>query len=147
MAPELAERFRAVIPSWIAGKDVLAAPYGTDFDWANGVFKFDTQPNLISMIGAQASIDVISEIGVATIYQHNVMLANRFRQGLALAPSNSAIVAVPWIGAAERLARVGVRATEWRGNLRVSFHFYNTVDDVDLALAGLRDTGPGTART
>ena len=32
-------------------------------------------------------------------------------------------------------------------HLRVSFHFYNTVDDVDLALAGLRDTGPGTART
>jgi selenocysteine lyase/cysteine desulfurase len=139
MAPDLSERFRAVIPSWITGKDVVAAPYGTDFDWAGGTFKFDTQPNLVSMIGTRASVDVISEIGVETIHEHNVALANRFRLGLDLAPSNSAIVTIPRLGAAERLARVGVRATEWRGNLRVSFHFYNTVDDVDLALAGLRD--------
>ena len=118
MRPELAEQFSPVVPGWIAGKDVMAAPYGTEFDWATGPPKFDMVPNLISMIGAKASIDLISEIGVEKIHAHDVALANRFRAAMQLPPSNSAIAVIPSSGALERLREAGMSATEWRGNLR-----------------------------
>ncbi len=53
-------------------------------------------------------------------------------------PSTSAIVSLPWEGAAKQLAAAGIRATEWRGNLRLAFHVYNDEADVDSALAVLR---------
>jgi selenocysteine lyase/cysteine desulfurase len=66
-----------------------------------------------------------------------VALANRFRAGLGLAPSNSAIVSTTIDGAEEKLARAGVRAAVRAGSLRASFHVYTTEEDVDAALAAL----------
>jgi selenocysteine lyase/cysteine desulfurase len=134
MRPEVAEPFRAVTPGWAAATDPMAAPYGTDFRQPPSGRKFDTVPNLISMIAAKQSIDAIVGLGVETINRHDVALANRLRVGLKKAPSNSAIVVLPWEGAARHLAAAGIRATEWRGNLRMSFHVYNDESDVDAAL-------------
>lgn len=134
MRPEVAARFRPVTPSWASMEDPAAPPYGADMRMPPSGRKFDTVPNLISMIAARQSIDALLSIGVDTIHRHDVALANRFRAGLKLAPSNSAIVALPWEGAAKRLAAAGVVATEWRGNLRLSFHVYNDESDVDAAL-------------
>jgi len=134
MRPEVAGRFRPVTPSWASMCDPMAAPYGTDMQVPLSGRKFDTVPNLISMIAARQSIDALVGIGVETIHRHDVSLANRFRIGLKKAPSNSAIVSLPWEGAAKRLAAAGIVATEWRGNLRLSFHVYNDESDADAAL-------------
>ena len=56
---------------------------------------------------------------------------------MGLEPSDSAIVPVAADGAAERLAAAGIRAAVRAGNARLSFHAYNTDDDVDLAVAAL----------
>jgi len=135
MTEDMAERFRPSTPSWAASFDPLAAPYGTQFRSAPGARKFDTVPNLMSLLAARRSIDAITELGVDSIQKHNVMLANRFRNGMQMNSSNSAIVTVPWEGGAAHLAQAGVRATEWRGIVRLSFHLYNSADDVDRALA------------
>jgi selenocysteine lyase/cysteine desulfurase len=142
MRPELAARIKPVTPSWVACKDSLAPPNGTDFDLAEGARKFDTVPNLVSMVGAQRSIDLITQIGVHKIYQHNLELANRFRDGIGLPPSNSAIVTIFRPGAVEQLARANIRAMEWCGNLRVSFHYYNSEEDVNHALDVLAGPRP-----
>ena len=63
---------------------------------------------------------------------------------MGLDPSNGAIVPVEADGAAERLAAAGVRAAVRAGNARLSFHVYNTDDDVDAAVAAL--TGQGATR-
>jgi selenocysteine lyase/cysteine desulfurase len=86
------------------------------------------------MIAARRSVDAIVGLGVEAIHKHDVALANRFRAGLQLPPSNSAIVSLPWEGAAKQLAAAGIRATEWRGNLRLGFHLYNDESDVDAAV-------------
>jgi selenocysteine lyase/cysteine desulfurase len=86
------------------------------------------------MIALRRSIDAIVAIGVETIHEHDVKLANQFRAGLGLGATNSAIVSLPWEGAAAHLAAAGVKATEWRGNLRMSFHLYNSGDDVARAV-------------
>jgi selenocysteine lyase/cysteine desulfurase len=45
---------------------------------------------------------------------------------------------LPLHGAAALLAQSGIRATEWRGNLRLSFHVYNSAEDVERTLEALR---------
>jgi selenocysteine lyase/cysteine desulfurase len=41
-------------------------------------------------------------------------------------------------GAAERLAAAGITATSRAGRTRLSFHLYNTAEDVEMAVAALR---------
>lgn len=68
------------------------------------------------------------------IRDHDVALANRFRAGVGLEPSNSAIVTADLPGAAERLAKAGIVASVRGGRLRTSWHVYNDAHDVDRVL-------------
>ena len=77
------------------------------------------------------------EIGIAEIGSHDVALANRFRTGLGLSQSYSAIVKVEVADAATKLERAGIRAATRAGSLRASFHVYTTEADVDAALDAL----------
>jgi len=138
LAPERAGRMRPAVPGWPATSDAMAPPYGVDAQLANGTRRFDSAPNLISMIGAAQSIDAITAIGVDNIGKHNIDLANRLRMGLDMPPGNSAIVTLPIPGAAKHLAGAGIVATEWRGILRLSFHLHNSESDVARTLAALR---------
>ena len=79
----------------------------------------------------------MGRIGVEAIGAHDVALANRFRAGLGLEPSDSAIVSVDVAGAEQSLERAGIRAAVRAGSLRASFHLYNTHEDVDAALDAL----------
>ena len=72
--------------------------------------------------------------GVDAIHAHDVALANRFRAGLGLEPSNSAIVFCDVEDAADKLERAGTRAAVRGGRLRTSWHVYNTADHVDQTL-------------
>jgi selenocysteine lyase/cysteine desulfurase len=54
-------------------------------------------------------------------------------------PRGSAIVALDLPGAAERLAAAGITTTSRAGRTRLSFHLYNTAEDVEMAVAALRD--------
>jgi selenocysteine lyase/cysteine desulfurase len=142
MRPGLIEQFRPAAPGWPASSDPLAPPYGVEAQLASSARKFDSAQNLISMIGAKRSIDAILELGVPAIGRHDLALANRFRAGRNLPPSNSAIVSLSWEGAAKHLAAAGIRATEWRGNLRLSFHLHNSEEDVDRTLYALASISP-----
>lgn len=139
MTPEMADRFHPATPGWVACIDPMAPPYGTEFSLAPGARKFDTVPNLVSMLAVRRSVDAIVELGIEAVREHDVALANRFRNGLQMDSSNSAIVTLPWEGGAAQLAQAGIRATEWRGILRLSFHLHNSEADVDQALAVLAD--------
>jgi selenocysteine lyase/cysteine desulfurase len=59
------------------------------------------------------------------------------RAGLGLPAAESAIVAVDRPGAADRLAAAGVAGSLRAGAVRLSFHLYNTADDVDRVLDAL----------
>ncbi len=72
------------------------------------------------------------------INEHNVGLANEFRDSIGLQPSNSAIVSIEVDGDARRLERAGILAAWRAGNLRVSFHLYNDNSDVDALLNALK---------
>jgi selenocysteine lyase/cysteine desulfurase len=133
----LRERLKPLHAGWYAGEDVHAAYYAPPMQLASSARRFDTSPAWLSWVGAAPAIELLEEIGMDAIRDHNVGLANRFRAGLSLEPSDSAIVSIDVAGAAERFERAGIRAATRAGSLRASFHVYNADDDVDAAIEAL----------
>lgn len=135
--PEHLDRIRPLSANWYAGEDVHSSYYGPPLRLAQSARRLDVSPAWFSWVGTKPSLELIETVGVHHIFEHNVRLANRFRQGLGLLPSNSAIVSTDWPNATERLKRAGVMATARAGSLRASFHLYNTSVDVDVAVEAL----------
>jgi selenocysteine lyase/cysteine desulfurase len=135
----LQDSVRPLHAGWYAAEDIHASYYGLPPRLASSARRLDTSPAWFSWVGAAPALELLEEIGVEAIHDHDVALANRFRAGVGLEPSNSAIVTTNVPGAAERLERAGIRAATRAGSLRASFHLYNTQDDVDAALAALTD--------
>ncbi|MEH1169249.1 aminotransferase class V-fold PLP-dependent enzyme [Micromonospora sp. CPCC 205539] len=137
LAPELRERLRPDAAGWYAGADPQASYYGPPLRLADDARRFDISPAWFSWVGAAPALELVAEIGVPAIREHDVALANRFLTGLGRPPGESAIVTVDVPDAEQRLARAGVRAAVRAGRVRASFHVYSTEADVDAALAAL----------
>jgi selenocysteine lyase/cysteine desulfurase len=135
LAPRLRERMRPLAAGWYAGADEGGSYYGPPLRLAPDARAFDLSPAWFSYVGAAPAIELLNELGIKRIHDHNVGLANRFRAGLGLEPGDSAIVSVDAPG--ERLAAAGIRAAVRAGRVRASFHVYTTTDDVDRALDAL----------
>jgi selenocysteine lyase/cysteine desulfurase len=116
---------------------VHASYYGPPLRLAGSARRFDVSPAWFSWVGARPALELVEDIGVDAINEHNVGLANRFRRALGIEPSNSAIVSVEVAGDRPPLERAGILAAWRAGNLRVSFHLYNHDADVDALLNAL----------
>jgi selenocysteine lyase/cysteine desulfurase len=130
-------RLDGIVPAqagWYAGDDVHSAYSGPPLRLAEDARRLDTSPAWFSWAGTEPAIRLINEIGIDAIHAHDVGLANRFRAGLGLPPSNSAIVTTDHPGGAARLLAEGIRATEQLGLLRTGWHVYNTAEDADRAV-------------
>jgi selenocysteine lyase/cysteine desulfurase len=123
---------------WYASEDVHAGYFGPPLRLASSARRLDVSPAWFCWVGTAPALELIEELGVDAIHAHDLALANRFRAGLGLEPSDSAIVSVDLPDAAARLERAGIVAAMRGGRLRTSWHVYNTADDVDQALAVLR---------
>ncbi len=119
---------------WYSGEDVHTSYFGPPLRLAASARRLDVSPAWFCWIGTQPALELIEEIGVDAIHAHNLSLANRFRAGLGLEPSDSAIASVDVSDAAARLERAGIVAAMRGGRLRTSWHVYNTQDDVDRVL-------------
>ncbi|CAA9346294.1 MAG: Cysteine desulfurase [uncultured Gemmatimonadaceae bacterium] len=131
------ERLDAIVPTaagWYAGEDVHKSYFGPPLRLAKSARRHDTSPAWFSWVGTAPALALIEEIGVDAIHAHDVGLANRFRAGLGLDPSDSAIVSADAPGADARLQAAGIVAAVRGGRLRVSWHVYNSEADVDRAL-------------
>ncbi len=136
--PEWLEMVRPLHAGWWSAPDPYGDFYRPPLRLAADARRLDTSPAWFSWVGAAPALELLERIGIEGIGTHNVDLANRFRAGLELEPSNSAIVTVDVPGSAEKLARAGIAAAVRADRLRVSFHLYNTAADVDAALDALR---------
>ncbi len=123
--------------NWFAGEDVHASYFGPPLRLAGSARRLDVSPAWFSWVATAPALEVIEQIGVRAIHAHDVALANRFRAGLGLEQSDSAIACVEVPDAAERLQRAGIIAAMRAGRLRTSWHIYNTEQDVDQLLAVL----------
>ncbi len=133
-APALPE----LAAGWYAGESRWDSIYGPPLRLAADARRYDLSPAWGCWVGHAPALELLVEIGVDRIHTHALGLANAFRDGLGLAPSDSAIVAV---GApadvAGRLAAAHIAAAVRAGRLRLSFHLYNSSADVEAALRAL----------
>jgi selenocysteine lyase/cysteine desulfurase len=135
--PERTEWLRPLAPGWYAGDNVWSSIYGAPLRLAGDARRFDMSPAWLSWVGTATGLEYLERKGVDAIHSHDVRLANALRDGLAIAPSDSAIVAVDHHGAAEAFESAGISAAVRAGSLRVCFHLYNDEDDVDAVLRAL----------
>lgn len=137
VAPQHLERLRPIGANWYGGEEIHESYYGPPLRLAETARRLDISPAWFCWVGMLPALDLLLAIGIDNINRHNVGLANRFLEGLGHQPGNSAIVRVPVPGADERLRRAGVMAAVRAGQVRASFHLYNTEADVDAALEAL----------
>ncbi|MFC9797093.1 aminotransferase class V-fold PLP-dependent enzyme [Streptomyces sp. NPDC127584] len=129
--------------NWVTGEEMWVNSYGPVRELAHSARRFDEPPGFLSYHGAARSLALLEEIGIERIEAHNKGLAARFRSGLVAlghAPvmDDSTVVAVPGLGdRADALREADVLLSVRAGNLRASFHLYNTAADVDRALEAL----------
>jgi selenocysteine lyase/cysteine desulfurase len=128
------EPLRPWLAGWYAGDDPFETNYGAPLRLADDASRFDLSPAWLSWVGAAPALAMLEEVGLETIRDHDVGLANRFREGLGMPPGDSAIVSVAAGSLGAALRDAGVMATEREGFMRFSFHLYNTDADVDRAL-------------
>jgi len=137
LSERLQERAEPLLAGWYAGDDVHSSYYGRPLRVAGTARRLDTSPAWFNWVAAAPALETLLAVGVEAVHGHDVALANRFRRGLGLPPSDSAIVSTDVPDASERLAAAGIFTSVRAGSLRASFHLYNTEHDVDAALAAL----------
>ncbi|TNM56118.1 aminotransferase class V-fold PLP-dependent enzyme [Brevibacterium sediminis] len=141
---EFFDRLKPLAAGWFAAGG--AASYGMPMHLADGARAFDISPAWHSWVGTAPALELLLDVGIDQIHTHDIALANRFRTGLGLAESNSAIVSIElgivdrsWPGAPDRLDAARVRYSQAGGNMRFGFHLFNDESDVDTALNAVTD--------
>lgn len=137
LRPSLRERMTPLVAGWFAGDDVHDSYYGLPLRLARDARAYDLSPAWHPWVATAPALDLVEELGVRAVHDHNVGLANRFLRGLGRPDGDSAIVTVEVPEAQARLERAGVRAAVRAGRVRASFHIYTTESDVDMALEAL----------
>ena len=117
---------------WYAGDDPWESIYGSPLRLAPDARRFDVSPAWFSFAAAAPTLEMLAELGAATIGRHSIGLANEFRSQVGLEPSDSAIVSID-SDAGEALRAAGIAHTTRAGRLRLCFYVYNTADDVEAA--------------
>ncbi|MFC0359465.1 aminotransferase class V-fold PLP-dependent enzyme [Kytococcus schroeteri] len=128
----------ALVPvnaGWYAGEVVWDSMYGPAMQLSSRASRFDVSPGWPLWPGAVAALEDFLQVPTGAVNAHDVALTNRLRAGLGLAPSDSAIVSLPMPPeAAQAAERAGLTLSQRAGGVRLSFHVWNTEQDVDRAL-------------
>lgn len=137
---EALSELRPLAANWYSAVEPWNSLYGAALEHGSEANRLDMAPVWPAFVSLEHSLALIEQVGVPTIHEHDVALADRFRAEADLKGSGSAIVSLPAPeGAAERLAEAGIAAAVRDGRLRVAFHLYNTDADVDHLLEVLAD--------
>ena len=122
---------------WFAGEVVHDSYYGLPLRLAKDARRFDISPAWFSWVGAaSANLDLLS-VGIEKIHDHNVALTAKLAQALDLDSQGSAILSIK-VDESLDTATLPFQASSRGGGLRVSFHLYNDLDDVDLVFETLK---------
>ncbi len=117
---------------WYSGDDIWTSIYGPPLRLAGDAQRFNVSPAWFDYATAAEAVSLLDEIGIERIHDHDVGLANELLLRLGLPASNSAIVSLA-TPHGEALAAAGIKAAIRAGKVRLSFHLYNTLADVELA--------------
>jgi selenocysteine lyase/cysteine desulfurase len=137
LRPERLEMLRPLYAGWYAGDDPWTSIYGPPLRLAKDARRLDISPAWLAWAGTVPALELLAEVGIDAIHQHNCALANTLRGRLGVPPGDSAIVTVAADGGLERLRAAGIKASVRAGAVRVSFHLHNTESDVNAVARAL----------
>ena len=137
VSDRLLERLRPIFANWYAPDGFGGDYFGLPMPATSKARRLDLSPAWFSWVGTAPALEALLAEGLETIHARNVGLANRFRLGLGLEESNSAIVTARVPDAETRFERAGIQVLTRDGRLRAAFHLYNDEADVDEALTAL----------
>lgn len=129
-----------IAAGWYSAENVWESCYAGHTPLAPNASRFDLSPAWPVIGGTVASLSLMSQIDPFEAQRHGVGLANAARAELGLPASDSAILAWPDPDGAAlaALRAAGITASGRLGNARVSFHLWNTEQDVELFARALR---------
>jgi selenocysteine lyase/cysteine desulfurase len=141
-APEAAADLHPLSPGWYS----VEAPWSELYDPVHVAAtsrRFDATPDWLGVLSTLRSLQLIEELTVDAIHDHDVALADHLRTGLTAlglrsVPGPSAIVSVPAPeDVTKRLREAGVVVSYRAGALRFSCHLYNDMSDINAALEAM----------
>lgn len=104
-------------------------------------------PNILGLSGLEGSLELLSELGLEAIYRHNQTLVRHFlshypqkKYRLLTQGTGSNIVCLQAQGGQSAAAlqsilrTAGIDVSVREGNLRISFHLFNTLAEVEVLL-------------
>jgi selenocysteine lyase/cysteine desulfurase len=147
---ELVERVWPTATGWFADEDIFAMDH-RDYSPSRTATRFQSgTPPIPPIYAGIASIELMEEIGIAETREHVNGLNSRLLDGLdelrarVVTPRRpkrrGALVCIAALDApalVTALRREGIVTSERDGNLRISAHCYNSVEDIDAVLASL----------
>lgn len=130
---------RPVQAGWYAGDDVWQSCYGPTMNLAHDARQFDVSPAWQAWVGAEESIALFAGLDIHAVWTHASGLGDQLCDGLGIPQQHQAIVtwADPDRTDLERMTAAGIRASGRAGNLRASFHLWNTEADVAAVVGAL----------
>jgi selenocysteine lyase/cysteine desulfurase len=146
----LVERFWPTATGWFADEDIFAMDH-RNYSPSRTATRFQSgTPPIPAIYAGIAGIELMEEIGIADTREHVNALNSRLLDGLdelrarVVTPRRpkrrGALICVAALDApalVSALRREGIVTSERDGNLRISAHCYNSVEDVDAVLASL----------
>ncbi|WP_083451815.1 aminotransferase class V-fold PLP-dependent enzyme [Leucobacter celer] len=136
---ELDDELVPIAAGWCSADDVWASCYAGHTPLAEGAGRFDVSPAWPAIGGTEAALRGVAALDPHAVHAHDLGLANAAREVLGLPAGDSAIVT--WADPDGRelaaLTAHGIVASGRAGNARISFHLWNTADDVELLARAL----------
>jgi selenocysteine lyase/cysteine desulfurase len=124
--------------NWYGAEDIWSGIYGLPLRLARDARRLDLSPVWFSQRGAAVALPWLVGLDLMAVREHCVGLADATLTGLGLPVRDSAIISLDLPAeAARRLVEAGAVVSARAGRTRLSFHLYNTVEDVDLVLDAL----------
>lgn len=145
------QRTSELIPlatGWFAARDVFAMD-GSSFDPAKDARRFESgTPVVPSLFAAEAALNFLLEVGVASAWEVSGVLHDQLRAGITalggrvVTPHDQhgpmiAVAATDDHALVNALADDGIVVSCRDGNVRISPHFYNTTGDVEAVVRSL----------
>jgi selenocysteine lyase/cysteine desulfurase len=148
---DLVERVWPTTTGWFADRDIFAMDH-SDYSPSPTARRFESgTPPIPAIYAGLAGMELMEQIGIAETRAHVQDLNHRLLEGLdevratVVTPRKrerrAALICVKSTDAEElvrALRREGIVTSSRDGNLRVSAHAYNSVEDVDAVLAALQ---------
>ncbi|HUI55647.1 MAG TPA: aminotransferase class V-fold PLP-dependent enzyme [Bryobacteraceae bacterium] len=146
---ELIESLAPTLTSWMAQRDIFA--FDTKrLDPAPSARRFECgTPAIPNICMARAALEFLAQVGMENVASQIARLTSDFLEGVrrlrieSKTPADSVgpLVVLRSTNATEMVARLASQAiavSARKDGVRFSFHFYNTVEDVSVALAALQ---------